>query len=149
MQLADNFTSALLVPKAFLDALIGARRKKDVGHLADVAVQLRAPVSALSWRLRALGRIDEATRTELARVRRPDATCGQPLPFSEPFVRELYAALAFETRAGAGDSLMPKQSDDSFGRVSSMLVPRGHALIFQGIVSVGRLPNEIFLTQPF
>ena len=92
-QLADNFASALLMPKASLDALLDPERRKDVKHLADVAVQLRVSVSALSWRLRALGRIDESTRSKLARVRRPDAAAEQPKPFSESFVKQLHVAL--------------------------------------------------------
>lgn len=92
-QLADNFAGALLMPRSSLDALIDPERQKDVKHLADVAAQLRVSVSALGWRLRALGRIDEATREKLAGVRRPDPAGNQPKLFSETFVRQLHVAL--------------------------------------------------------
>ncbi len=92
-QLADNFAGALLMPRASLDALIDPERKKDVKHLADVAGQLRVSVLALSWRLRVLGRIDDATREKLARMRRPDVAAELPKPFSESFVKQLHLAL--------------------------------------------------------
>lgn len=92
-QLADNFAGALLMPRSSLDALIDPARRKDVQHLADVAAQLRVSVTALSWRLKVLGRIDDATRENLARVRRPDAAAELPKPFSESFVKQLHVAL--------------------------------------------------------
>jgi len=92
-QLADNFAAALLMPKASLDALIDPERQKEVKHLADIAAQLRVSVVALGWRLRALGRIDEATREKLARVRRTESDGNQPKMFSETFVKQLHTAL--------------------------------------------------------
>ena len=92
-QLADNFASALLMPKASLDALIDPARQKDAGHLADIAAQLLVSTEALGWRLRALGRIDEATREVLASARRPELIGETPKLFSSRFVKELHAAL--------------------------------------------------------
>jgi Zn-dependent peptidase ImmA (M78 family)/DNA-binding XRE family transcriptional regulator len=92
-QLADNFAAALLMPRASLDALIDPERQKDVKYLADVAVQLRVSVGALGWRLRSLGRIDEATREKLAKVRGAEPAGELPRPFSESFVKQLHVAL--------------------------------------------------------
>lgn len=92
-QLADNFAAALLMPKSSLDALIYPEQQKDLKHLADVAAQLRVSVDALGWRLRALGRIDEATRERLARERRAEPAGEQPKLFAETFVKQLHTAL--------------------------------------------------------
>lgn len=92
-QLADNFAAALLMPRACLDALIDPGRQKDVKHLADIAVQMRVSVGALGWRLRGLGRIDEATRVTLAKVRRAEPAGELPKLFSESFVKQLHVAL--------------------------------------------------------
>lgn len=92
-QLADNFAAALLMPQSSLDALIYPERHKDVQHLAEVAAQLRVSVGALGWRLRALGRIDEATREKLARERRSEPAAVLPKLFAETFVKQLHTAL--------------------------------------------------------
>ena len=81
------------MPTSSLDALIDPERQKDVKHLADIASQLRVSVSAIGWRLRALGRIDDATREKLARVRRPEPAGAQPKLFSQSFVKQLHTAL--------------------------------------------------------
>jgi Zn-dependent peptidase ImmA (M78 family)/transcriptional regulator with XRE-family HTH domain len=92
-QLADNFATALLMPKTSLDALIYPARQKDVKHLADVAAQLRVSVGTLGWRLRALGRIDESTRKSLLCERRPGPDDEMPKLFAETFVKQLHTAL--------------------------------------------------------
>lgn len=92
-QLADNFAAALLMPRSSLDAFIDPARAKDADHLADVAHQLRVSVDALGWRLKSLGRIDDATRLALGAVRRQANDEELPKPFSPNFVRELHAAL--------------------------------------------------------
>ncbi|SEK66421.1 protein of unknown function [Roseateles sp. YR242] len=93
-QLADNFAAALLMPTASLNALVDPDRAKDADHLADIARQLRVSTDALGWRLRGLGRIDEATRLKLAATRRAESpTSETPKPFSTMFVKELHAAL--------------------------------------------------------
>lgn len=92
-QLADNFAAALLMPRSSLDVLIDPARQKDVKHLAEIAGQLRVSVGALGWRLRGLGRIDEATREKLAKVRRAEPAGELPKPFSESFVKQLHVAL--------------------------------------------------------
>lgn len=92
-QLADNFASALLMPKASLDAFIDPARQKDAAHLADVAVKLRVSTEALGWRLKTLSRIDEPTRETLARTRRPELIGEVPQLFSSSFVKELHIAL--------------------------------------------------------
>jgi len=92
-QLADNFAAALLMPESSLDALIDPARQKDAEHLADVAAQLLVSTEALGWRLRALGRIDEATRKVLAKTRRAELVGETPKLFSPRFVKELHAAL--------------------------------------------------------
>lgn len=81
------------MPRSSLDALIDPERRGDVKYLADIAVQLRVSVDALGWRLRGLGRIDEATREKLAKVRRAEPAGDLPKPFSESFVKQLHVAL--------------------------------------------------------
>jgi Zn-dependent peptidase ImmA (M78 family)/transcriptional regulator with XRE-family HTH domain len=92
-QLADNFAAALLMPSSSLDAFIDKGRVKDIGHLAEVARQLSVSTEALGWRLKALGRIDDATRLALATVRREGSAEELPKLFSSSFVKELHLAL--------------------------------------------------------
>ncbi|MBB3193311.1 helix-turn-helix domain-containing protein [Roseateles terrae] len=92
-QLADNFASALLMPRASLDSLIHPARANEVVHLADVAAELQVSTTALGWRLRSLGRIDEPIRVALSQITRPDPVGETPKLFSAPFVRDLHAAL--------------------------------------------------------
>jgi Zn-dependent peptidase ImmA (M78 family)/transcriptional regulator with XRE-family HTH domain len=92
-QLADNFAGALLMPRSSLDALIDPERAKDAGHLAEVAHQLRVSTEALGWRLKGLGRIDDATRLALVGVRHQPIAEELPKLFSSSFVKELHAAL--------------------------------------------------------
>lgn len=92
-QLADNFAAALLMPRASLDVLIDSSRAKDLEHLVGVATQLQVSTSALAWRLRGLGRIDEPLRERLSQVRRNDGRVETPKRFSRPFVTLLHAAL--------------------------------------------------------
>ncbi|HSW17910.1 MAG TPA: XRE family transcriptional regulator [Ramlibacter sp.] len=91
-QLADNFASALLMPRATLDAYIDKERLKDIAHLAAVAEKLRVAPEALSWRLLNLGLIDGGTRQALAQ-RRGAADNNLPRLFSERFVKLLHVAL--------------------------------------------------------
>jgi hypothetical protein len=76
-----------------LDAFIDSERVKDAGHLADVAHQSCVSAEALGWRLKSLGRIDDATRLALGAVRRQANAEEVPKPFSRSFVGELHAAL--------------------------------------------------------
>lgn len=92
-QLADNFAAALLMPATTLDVLIDPSRKRNAEHLAETARQLRVSTDALGWRLKALGRIDEPTRLQLASVKRSDASSEVPKQFSAPFAKDLHVAL--------------------------------------------------------
>ncbi|MGN6651646.1 helix-turn-helix domain-containing protein [Trinickia sp.] len=92
-QLADNFAAALLMPCSSLDAFIDPERAKDAGHLADVAHKLCVSAEALGWRLKSLGRIDDAARVALGAVRRQANAEEVPKPFSRSFVGELHVAL--------------------------------------------------------
>ena len=92
-QLADNFAAALLMPRASLDEFLGEGRATDVGRLVQAAEQLQVSAEALGWRLRALGRIDEPTRLELAQYRRVDTNETLPKLFSRDFVAQLHVAL--------------------------------------------------------
>lgn len=91
-QLANNFASALLMPRKSLEHFIDPARAQDVQHLADVADQLQVSTDALGWRLLHLGRIDEQTRAALAAQRRPDQQA-TPNLFSMSFVQKLHVAL--------------------------------------------------------
>lgn len=92
-QLADNFAATLLMPKASLDAFIDPKHHKDARHLVEVAAKLKVSTDALGWRLRALGRIDEATRMALVQAPRAPLTDDVPNLFSERFAKELHVAL--------------------------------------------------------
>lgn len=92
-QLADNFASALLMPRASLDALMEEGLGKNVGRLFEMATQLQVSAGALGWRLRGLGRIDEATRVALSQYRRADTAEELPGLFSRSFVEQLHTAL--------------------------------------------------------
>lgn len=93
-QLADNFAAALLMPTASLNEMIDPARQKDLAHLAEVAARLRVSASALGWRLRAMGRIDEPTREKLARVLPAEPAGDTPALFAKSFVGQLHSALA-------------------------------------------------------
>jgi len=92
-QLADNFAAALLMPRSALDAFIDPECAKDAGHLAEVAHRLHVSTEALGWRLKSLGRIDDATRLALVGIRREPAAEELPKLFSSSFVKELHVAL--------------------------------------------------------
>lgn len=92
-QLADNFAAALLMPTASLDAFIDPVHRTEAKHLADVAGRLQVSTDALGWRLRALKRIDETTREQLARTRNVESAGDLPLLFSASFVKQLHVAL--------------------------------------------------------
>lgn len=92
-QLADNFAAALLMPRVSLDALLGEGRSMDAAKLFEVANQLQVSATALGWRLRSLGRIDEATQLALSQYRRVDAIEELPGLFSRSFVEQLHVAL--------------------------------------------------------
>lgn len=92
-QLADNFASALLMPRATLEDLVDRRRAGDVAHLRDVARSLRVTTAALGWRLLNLGWIDERVRQALQRERADSPQSDPPKRFSAGFAASLHCAV--------------------------------------------------------
>jgi Zn-dependent peptidase ImmA (M78 family)/transcriptional regulator with XRE-family HTH domain len=91
-QLANNFASALLMPRSSVELFFEASRGTDIQHLADVAEKLQVTTDALGWRLKNLGLINEVTRVGLALMKRPEDTV-VPKLFSKTFVSKLNTAL--------------------------------------------------------
>lgn len=92
-QLANNFAAALLMPRSSLEQLIDQRRIGDVGHLADVAHELRVAPVALAWRLFNMKWIDDATRQALLQEHQRMSTAGTPKRLSLNFVTMLHTAI--------------------------------------------------------
>ncbi|MBE0509536.1 MAG: ImmA/IrrE family metallo-endopeptidase [Gammaproteobacteria bacterium] len=92
-QLANNFAAALLMPQASLAHLIDKRQLDNVGHLAEVAMQLRVAPVALAWRLFNLSWIDAKTREALIQERQRPSVAGTPKRFSPAFINMLHRAI--------------------------------------------------------
>lgn len=91
-QLANNFASALLMPRSSLENFFEPSDASDIQHLASVATKLQVTSDALGWRLKNLGLIDEDARVGLALIKSPDDTA-LPRLFSKMFVLKLSVAL--------------------------------------------------------
>lgn len=92
-QLADNFATALLMPRASLDKLIAPDRRDDIAHLCEIAALLRVAPVALAWRLFNLKLIGDDTRRHLAQEKQRSSVSGPPKRFSLTFVHMLHNAL--------------------------------------------------------
>lgn len=92
-QLANNFAAALLMPRSSLEQLIDPRSIGDVGHLADVAHELRVAPVALAWRLFNMKWIDDATCQALRQEHQRPSTAGTPKRLSLNFVTMLHTAI--------------------------------------------------------
>jgi len=90
-QLADNFASALLMPKNSLESLIGHTRLNDVGYLIKIASKLRVSPVALAWRLFNLKWINEDILNSLKDERQHSLF--SPKPFSQNFIKLLYNSI--------------------------------------------------------
>ncbi len=92
-QLANNFAAALLMPRSSLEQLIDRRRIGDVGHLADVAHELRVAPVALAWRLFNMKWVDDAMRQALQQEHQRPSTAGTPKRLSHNVVTMLHTAI--------------------------------------------------------
>lgn len=92
-QLANNFAAALLMPRSSLEQLIDQRSIGDVGHLSNVAHELRVAPVALAWRLFNMKWIDDAARQALLQEHQRPSTAGTPKRLSLNFVTMLHAAI--------------------------------------------------------
>jgi XRE family transcriptional regulator, fatty acid utilization regulator len=104
-QLANNFASAVLMPKALLaehgpwDANGEAAADRNlIARLNDTAEALGVTATALKWRLVAIGALDAGTAKRLpdAKLRNNGRKGGKakpPLPFSKPFMEVLALAI--------------------------------------------------------
>lgn len=92
-QLANSFAAALLMPRSSLEQLIDPRSIGDVGHLADVAHELRVAPVALAWRLFNIKWIDDATCQALRQEHQRPSTTGAPKRLSRNFVTMLHTAI--------------------------------------------------------
>lgn len=81
------------MPRSSLEQLIDQRRIGDVGHLADVAHELRVAPVALAWRLFNMKWIDDATRQALLQEHQRLSTAGTPKRLSLNFVTMLHSAI--------------------------------------------------------
>lgn len=96
-QLANNFASAVLMPKAVLERY-GPWDRDLVTRLNKTAEELRVTATALKWRLVAMGSLDgaEAKKISDAALRNNGRKLvkGQsPLPFSKPFMEVIALAV--------------------------------------------------------
>jgi Zn-dependent peptidase ImmA (M78 family)/transcriptional regulator with XRE-family HTH domain len=115
-ELANNFASALLMPRACLAKLIDDRRIGDVSHLAEVANQLQVSASALAWRLFNANMIDATTRFALCQVTASACSALPPKRFSASFVELLHSGIhhghvAARKAAKALDLTLPELSE--------------------------------------
>ena len=100
-QLANNFASAVLMPKAVLaqhDSWDAAADRDLVARLNDTAESLGVTATALKWRLVVIGSLDAAAAKKLpdAKLRnngRKSVKAKPPLPFSKPFMEVLALAI--------------------------------------------------------
>ena len=92
-ELANQFASALLMPKESLKQLVSREEVRNIDHLLKAAQTLRVTHSAFAWRLFNLKMIDVATREDLAK--RPPGSTVVTLPrlFSREFVSMLHQSL--------------------------------------------------------
>jgi Zn-dependent peptidase ImmA (M78 family)/DNA-binding XRE family transcriptional regulator len=96
-QLANNFASAVLMPKAVL-AAYGPWDRDLVARLNKTAEALGVTATALKWRLVAIGSLDSAEAKKIpdAKLRnygRKTEKAQPPLPFSKPFMEVVALAL--------------------------------------------------------
>ena len=115
-ELANNFASALLMPRACLTKFIDDRQIGNVSHLTDVANQLQVSPSALAWRLFNANMIDATTRLALCQVSQSDCSALPPKRFSASFVELLHSGIhhghvAARKVAKALDLTLPELSD--------------------------------------
>jgi len=96
-QLANNFASAVLMPKTVLERY-GSWDRNLVARLNKTADELGVTATALKWRLVAIGSVDsaEAKKISDAALRnngRKLAKGKPPLPFSKPFIEVIALAI--------------------------------------------------------
>jgi len=92
-QLADNFAVALLMPKSSLKQLIDHRHISDIGHLTEVAAQLRVTPVSLAWRLYNMKWISNDVLLALKRERQRPSSSNILKCFSSTFIKMLYRAI--------------------------------------------------------
>lgn len=95
-QLADNFASAVLMPKSSLTHFIDPARYGDPRHLTEVASQLQVSTQALAYRLYNLKMIDQPTCLALCKPNGATPRCKADTPklLSGSFVSLLHDGIA-------------------------------------------------------
>jgi Zn-dependent peptidase ImmA (M78 family)/transcriptional regulator with XRE-family HTH domain len=93
-QLANNFASALLMPRALLEPKFQRANAEDLEDLRALAFHFRVSPAALAWRLFALRWIESPVRDKLTRLSTDDLNVERPRLYSTRFVRPLFQALA-------------------------------------------------------
>jgi|HigsolmetaAR202D_1030399.scaffolds.fasta_scaffold03287_8 Predicted Zn peptidase len=92
-QLANNFATALLMPRALLEARIKRTDRSNPEQLCALAAELSVSPSALAWRLYNLNWIKSSTRKALQTMKSVEPPGALPPPYSEPFISMLSRAL--------------------------------------------------------
>ena len=92
-QLANNFASALLMPRALLEPKFQRANAEDLEDLRALALHFRVSPAALAWRLFALRWIESPVRDKLTRLSTDDLNVERPRLYSTRFVRLLFQAL--------------------------------------------------------
>jgi Zn-dependent peptidase ImmA (M78 family)/transcriptional regulator with XRE-family HTH domain len=92
-QLANNFASALLMPRALLKPTFERANAGDLEDLRTLALHFRVSPAALAWRLHALRWIDKSLCEKLAQLSTDELNVERPKLFSTRFVRLLVQAL--------------------------------------------------------
>lgn len=93
-QLADNFASALLMPKPSLEKMIDFEKVAVVEYLFDLSALFQVTPIAFAWRLFNLKFIDDNLRDELSQRSQDRSLSTVPNLYSNNFIRMLQEALA-------------------------------------------------------
>ncbi len=92
-QLADNFTSALLMPKSSLEKMIDFEKVTEIDYLFELSTLFKVTPTAFSWRLFNLKIIDDPLRCELSQKRQELSQSTVPNLFSYHFMSMLHNVL--------------------------------------------------------
>jgi Zn-dependent peptidase ImmA (M78 family)/transcriptional regulator with XRE-family HTH domain len=92
-QLANNFASALLMPRAHLEPAFRRANAGDLDDLRTLALHFKVSPAALAWRLFALQLIGKPLCEQLAQLPADELNVERPQLYSGTFVRRLIEVL--------------------------------------------------------
>jgi Zn-dependent peptidase ImmA (M78 family)/DNA-binding XRE family transcriptional regulator len=93
-QLADNFASALLMPKSSVEKILDLDKVTEIDYLYEISSVFRVTPMAFSWRLFNLKIIDDLVRCELSARKQDLSEYSVPTLFSSNFMEMLQETLA-------------------------------------------------------